>query len=302
MSKLSVARRQDGFDVRSQPNLLKEVLACVLGAVTLASCGGGGGAAGPDQSEWIDPGRIQVFGSADAVEMGASEAVAYVSAGGQRRELAAATAGLSFIGDSGPPPPGAQIQWLRFELLSENYFASQGQHLPIVLRFAQYPDPRVTRTEPVAVEGKMVFLGRDDGGFWDCPTPSAIGVYFETRVSGDGVQPDLGAVKCAADAPGLHDGVRYIVELRAGAASIGYTIKTADGQVLSAATSGDLEYPPTPWNERFLSELLDPAAEPFYRDRYRRLDEHREFAFLAAFTNTTTPWSLRFSAIESGWQ
>lgn len=88
---------------------MKKLLVCALGAWLLASCGGGGG--GDDslqinQTAWVDPGRIQVFGSAETVEMGSDGFQAYVNADGYQRAQQSDTASLSFIGHSGVRPSG----------------------------------------------------------------------------------------------------------------------------------------------------------------------------------------------------
>ncbi len=283
---------------------MKKLLVCALGAWLLASCGGGGG--GDDslqinQTAWVDPGRIQVFGSAETVEMGSDGFQAYVNADGYQRAQQSDTASLSFIGHSGVRPSGAQTQWLRFDMVGRGYFADQGQHLPIVMRFAQYPDPRVTQTPPLSVEGKMIFLGRDEGGSWDCPTRMDVGIYFETRVAGQTARPDIGAVKCADAQPSLKDEVSYAVEIRASSNRIAYSISGPDGRIVSSSTTDDRDYPPLDWNAVFNAQVLNPSVDTFYRDRYLQLDSNQEFAFLAAFTQTKRAWSLKFSRIQSGW-
>jgi hypothetical protein len=274
----------------------------------LAGCGGGGGDSDPEVSPppqppfaWFDQSRIQAFGSADTVELGFDGAASYVRQDGyvHTRPGVFATS-LAYIGDSGAPTAGQTTQWLRFAMRGDGYFATQGQHLPIGLNFAQYPDPRVARSSPVGVESRIVFLGRDNVASWGCLNPSSVNAYFETRISGRIDQPDISAVQCAQDAPDLRDGIWYQVEISAGPQGIAYAIAGEDGRILFEVAMGDLDYPASDWNLPFLQQMADPGAPfPAY---YAAMTQNREFSFLASFTTDRSPWSLTFAGIDSGWR
>ena len=276
-----------------------------LALAALAGCGGGGDAAAPVPAPaaavWLDADRLQLFGAAQRVELGFDGRDAFIAHDGARTALGpGGRADLAYIGDSGAPAAGQGTQWLAFELRGDGYFSRQGQHLPLVLRFAQYPDPRRSGSAPRGVEGKMVFLGRDGAGLWDCAAPQVVGVYFETRVSGRDVVPDVSGVKCADAQPGLQDGLLYRVRIEADAHQIRYHITDAAGAPVSAGATADTDYPPLAWNQSFL-QALGPAGAAPYGEHWRALQANTSFAFLAALTDSAQPWSLSFSAIASGW-
>ncbi|WP_415163006.1 hypothetical protein [Ottowia sp.] len=274
-------------------------------AVALAGCGEGGGAAQPAQdapAAWFDQAGIQAFGPARTVVLGFDGTSSYIRQDDRTHSRPGVFGpDLSYIRDSGAPAPGQAAQWLRFTLRGEAYFATQGQHLPIVLNFAQYPDPRSTRRSPAGVEGRMIFIGGDEPGAWDCPSRSSANIYFETRLSGRAEAPDVLAVKCARDAPGLRDGVAYRIEVSAGPRRIAYTIADEAGRVLAEGATDDGDYPPLSWNQPFLRQLT--AADSDFPARLAALAHNREFAVLAAFTTRNAgPWSLTLSDIASGWK
>lgn len=273
-----------------------------MAALALAGCGGGGSAPGPvEASAWVDAQRLQAFGAAHTVELGFDGQHAYIQRDGARAVTGpGGRPDLAYIGDSGAPAAGQATQWVSFDLRSVNYFAHQGQHLPLGLRFAQYPDPISSGTAPTGVEGKMIFLGRD-GGLWDCAHPQEVGVYFESRVSGRGAVDDISAVKCAHDRVGLVDGVSYHVRLEADAGRMRYRISdSASGQLLSAGETGDTDYPPLAWSQPFMRLVASGQPSP-YLGHWRALNDNTGFAFVAAMTNTATPWSLTFSNVATGW-
>jgi len=278
----------------------------VVGAL-LAGCGGGSGdAAAPAPEEpfvWIDDGGIQAFGAASTVEMGFDGTSSYLRRDGRMITQAGIfKPDLAYIGFSGTPVAGQTTQWVRYVMRGDGYFTTQAQHLPIILRFAQYPDPRVTHQAPTAVEGKMVFFGRDGLRAWDCATPDAVGIYYETRVSGRNEVPDLGAVKCAQDQPGLRDGVWYQVEISAGMHGIAYTVTDEQGLPVATGSTDDRDYPSNDWNRAFLEQVVGSAPEEPFPQRYASMDSNHEFAFLSAFTNSGSAWSLTFKGIASGWR
>lgn len=286
------------------------LLLCSL-ALTLAACGGGDtdegdapddGAGGPLAS-WMDAQRIQAAGPATHVEMGDDGASSYLLVQGTRlSDAGPAKPGLAYIGTSGPRAAGQGTQWLSFEMLGHNYFATQGEHLPLALRFRQFPDPFASGAPPQAVEGRMVFLGRDALRQWDCRRPDAVGVYFETRISGRQRLPDAVAAKCADDTLSLHDGQVYRVELRADAQRTAYRITAADsGALLSQGSTGVLDFPPLPFNAAFLAEAANPAGNGPYAAYLQQQQESAAFALAATFLRPGQPWSLRFMNIASGW-
>ena len=276
-------------------------------AIVLSACGGGDdGASAPAPAApyaWIDSGGIQAFGAAKTVEMGFDGATAYV-----RRDSyththpGSARFDLSYIGDSGAPQLGQDTQWVRFAMRGERYFETQAEHLPIILRFAQYPDPRTAQQSPRSVGGKMVFFGRDGLRAWDCATPDAVGVYFETRVAARTEAPDISAVKCAQDNPGVLDGVWYRVEMSASAGRIAYSITDESGRTVSAAATDDRDYPASESNAAFLRDVVSDSPGAPWATRYAALNANQGFAFLSAFNNNRSPWSLRFSDVASGWR
>ena len=276
----------------------------------LAGCGGGDAAAplptppAPPTSAatvWLDAERLQLFGAAERIELGFDGRDAFIARDGVRAALGpGGRADLAYIGDSGVPAAGQGTQWLAFALRGDGYFSHQGQHLPLALRFAQYPDPRASGSAPRGVEGKMVFIGRDGAGRWDCGPPPALGIYFETRVSGRGSAPDVAGVKCADARPGLQDGVTYLVRIEADSRQIRYRITDSTGAPVSAGASGDTDYPPSSVNQALLQALGPAGAEP-YAAHWRALQGNTGFALLAAMTDTAQPWALSFSAIASGW-
>ncbi len=274
-------------------------MSCVA-ALALAGCGGG--ATDPaERGTWVDAQRLQAFGPARTVALGFDGQDAYIQQDGARVVTGAGgRLDLAYIGDSGTPPAGQSTQWVSFGLRSVNYFAHQGQHLPLALRFAQYPDPRTSGTAPSGVEGKMIFVGRGSG-LWDCAYPQEMGVYFESRVSGRALMDDISAVKCAHDRVGLVDGVAYRVRLEADAKSVRYRITdSASGTLVSSGETGDTDYPPLAWNEVFL-RLVGSGQASSYTVNWRALNDNTGFAFVAAMTNFATPWSLTFSDIATGW-
>ncbi|MDO5290797.1 MAG: hypothetical protein Q4F13_14370 [Pseudomonadota bacterium] len=283
---------------------------CTL-ALTLAACGGGtddegdaqdSGASGP-LATWTDAQRIQASGPATHVEMGDDGTSSYLLVGSTRlSDPGQAKSALAYIGTSGPQPAGQGTQWLSFEMRGHNYFATQGEHLPLALRFRQYSDPFTTGTPPQAVEGRMVFLGRDALRQWDCSRPDAVGVYFETRVSGRNTLADAVAAKCADDTLSLRDGQVYRVELRADAQRTAYRITAADsGALVSQGSTGVLDFPPLAFNAAFLAELADPARNGPYASYLQQQEGHTAFALAATFLRPGQPWTLQFMNIASGW-
>jgi hypothetical protein len=274
--------------------------AAILAAAALAGCGGGGGdSPTPPPNEapqsWLaGDGGIQAFGTARAVEMGFDGATSYVRQDGYthaRPGVFGAT--LAYIGASGAPAAGQATQWLRFAMRGDGYFATQAQHLPIGLNFAQYPDPRVAQSAPLGVEGRMIFFGR---GGWDCASASSISAYFETRISGRVEQPDVLGVKCAHDALGLRDGAWYQVEISAGPQGIAYSIADETGHVLSTGATADLDYPPSDWSQPLLDQMADPGS--VFHAHYADMTRNREFGFVAASTTNGSAWSLTFTRIN----
>ncbi len=277
----------------------------VASLVVLAGCGGGGDSVPPAEDvpvAWFDASRIQAFGPARTVVLGFDGTSSYIRQDDHMHSRPGVFAtSLTYVGDSGAPPAGQATQWLRFAMRGEGYFTTQGQHLPIFLNFAQYPDPRSAQRSPAGVEGRMVFLGGDGLGAWDCPSHSSINIYFETRVSGRVEAPDVGAVKCAHDAPGLRDGVWYRIEVSAGPRRIAYTVADETGRVLAEGATDDDDYPPLDWNQTFLQQLAAPGSD--LPARLAALAHNREFAVLAAFTTRDAgPWSLTLADIASGWK
>lgn len=274
-------------------------------AVLLAACGGGDphAPAAPPTAPWQDARRLQAFGPARSVSLGFDGVSSHVVQDGFRHVPAQGfAADLAYIGDTGAAPHPQARQWLRLALRGDRYFETQGQHLPIALRFAQYPDPRTSASEPLGAEGLMIFLGRDTEGHWDCPSRSSINVYFETRVSGRTETPDVRAIKCAHDAPGLQDGTWYRIDISAGAEDIRYAITTLSGQVLAQGQTDALNYPELPYNSDFLDHAGAARSRFDFAARYAGIREHTEFALLAAFTTPGPAWSLEFRDIESGWE
>ena len=278
-------------------------------AALLAACGGGGGGGSTPAPQpaapyaWTDANSIQAFGAATQVVMGFDGSASYLRQDSHTHTQAGSfKPDLSYIGDSGTPQVGQTTQWVRFALRGDRWFETQGAHLPIILRFAQYPDPQTAQQAPRSVEGQMVFFGRDGLGAWGCATPAAVGIYFETRIAGRTEVPDLGAVKCAQNDPGLRDGVWYRIEISAGPHEIAYTVADEAGRLIASGRTDDRDYPASDWNRAYLAEVVNAQPCSAWAARRAALDGNRSFAFLNAFGTASNPWTLSFADISSGWR
>jgi hypothetical protein len=269
--------------------------------------------AGEDNGFWVSDFQLIAETASSSVEFGVDFPGPYVALNGIKRYARTATSGLGY---KAPYSGSGRTQWVAFDFIGSNFFGSSsnaspliqgGAHMPIFLRAGTFQ----SSTTMYAVEGKGIFLGRNNSFWGSCGAPeSKARIFFETKIvnSGEAIRTQsdqsAGAVKCADwfSDKFFEDGVKYSIAMHVNDTNIAYWIYRADqsGNMVLWSSNGTnaLDYPRDV--NSFNSGFLDAAWMPTEHSRMNNNNINTLMIAPVLMPTGIGAWNFKISNLNSG--